>query len=87
MIFKICSAIIDAKSKRFYYGKYDNGVCVVEDCVKYVSELDLNEKYVGETSVINVEEKEIDLIQNMFDLRNIEAVGDIDSVKAIYLKD
>ena len=84
---KSCSAIIDAKSKRVYYGKYDNGVCVVEDCVKYVSELDLNEKYVGETSVINVEEKEIDLIQNMFDLRNIEAVGDIDSVKAIYLKD
>ena len=82
-----CSAIIDAKSKRVYYGKYDNGICVVNDCVKYVSELDLNELYVGETNVINVKEKEVDIIENMFDLRNVQEVSDIDSVKAVYLKD
>lgn len=84
---KKCSAIIDAKSKRVYYGKYDNGACVIEDCVKYISELDFNEKYVGETKVIDIDEEEIDLIQNMFDLRNTQEVDEIDSVKAIYLKD
>ena len=82
-----CSAIIDAKSKRVYYGKYRNGECVINDCVKYINELDLNENYIGETSVIDVEEKEIDVIDNMFALRNYQETDDIDSVKAIYLKD
>ena len=82
-----CSAIIDAKSKRVYYGKYKDGNCVVCDCVKYISDLDLSEVYIGETRVIDKEEKEIDIIENMFALRNKEEVNDIDSVKAIYLKD
>jgi len=82
-----CSAIIDAKSKRVYYGKYSKGSCLTNDCVKYISELDLSENYIGETNVINIEEKEIDIIENMFDLRNFKETSDIDSVKAIYLKD
>ena len=84
---KDCSAIIDAKSKRVYYGKYCNGEAIVEDCVKYISELDLNEIYVGETIVIGKDEEEIDMLENMFMLRNTKEVEDIDSVKAIYLKD
>lgn len=81
------SAIIDAKSKRVYYGKYSNGECVVSDCVKFISELDLNEDYIGDTQVINKESKNIDIIENMFKLRNSEVSKDIDSVKAVYLKD
>ena len=81
------SAIIDARGGRVYYGKYSDGIKVWEDCVRYISELDLNEDYVGETLVIGKEEQEIDMIQNMFDLRNSCEVSDIDSVKAIYLKD
>ena len=81
------SAIIDAKSKRVYYGKYSDGKCVVNDCVKYISELDLDEKYVGDIGVLGKEEKELTIIENMFELRNSEEVSDIDSVKAIYLKD
>ena len=80
-----CSAIIDARSERVYYGKYSNGEG--NDCIKYINELDLNEEYVGETLVINKEEREIDIVKNMFDLRNTKSVSDIDSVKAIYLKD
>ena len=60
---------------------------MVGDCVKYISELDLNEKYVGETDVIGKPEEEIDILENMFLLRNAAEVEDIDSVKAIYLKD
>jgi len=81
------SAIIDARSNRMYYGKYCNGISVVNDCVKYVSELDVNEEYVGDLYVINKEEKEIDIIDNMFVLRNVSEVNDIDAVRAIYLKD
>lgn len=81
------SAIIDAKGKRVYYGKYKNGEEIISDCIKYIAELDLEEAYVGETGVIGKEEKEIDIIENMFLLRNEEVVDDVDSVKAIYLKD
>lgn len=81
------SAIIDARSNRVYYGKYNDSECVINDCIKYVGELDLNEEYVGEVKVIGKEEKEIDIIENMFNLRNVKEVSDIDSVKAIYLKD
>ena len=84
---KDCSAVIDAKSKRVYYGKYRNGEAIVEDCVKYISDLDLNESYVGETVVLSKDEEELDMLENMFMLRNSKEVEDIDSVKAIYLKD
>lgn len=84
---KDCSAIIDAKGKRVYYGKYVNGKVSVNDCVKYISELNLNEIYVGDTSVIGVENKDIDIVENMYLLRKTKEVDDIDSVKAIYLKD
>lgn len=80
------SAIIDAKSKRVYYGKYSNGECVVNDCVKFVSELE-DEDYIGDTYVLNKESENIDIITNMFNLRNKEESNNIDSVKAIYLKD
>lgn len=81
------SAIIDAKSKRVYYGKYSNGECVSSDCVKFISELDLNEDYIGDTVVINRDSEKINIIENMFLLRNSEESENIDSVKAIYLKD
>lgn len=80
-----CSAIIDARSERVYYGKYSKGKGM--DCIKYINELDLSEEYVGETLVINKEEKEVDIVKNMFDLRNMSSVSDIDGVKAVYLKD
>lgn len=80
------SAIIDAKSKRVYYGKYSGGKCLVNDCVKYISELDLNEDYVGDTNLIDREVVPVDIIENMFCLRN-EKDCDVDSSKAIYLKD
>ena len=70
-----------------YYGKYKNGAEIISDCVKYISELDLDECFVGETKVIGKEEEEIDIIENMFLLRDEKEVNDIDSVKAIYLKD
>ncbi len=84
---KDCSAIIDAKSKRVYYGKYNNGKAIEGDCVKYVADLDNSEDFVGETAVIGLEEKEVDIIENMFLLRNEKEEENIDCVKAIYLKD
>lgn len=80
------SAIIDAKSKRVYYGKYSRGKCLVNDCVKYISELD-EEDYIGDTYVINKDSESIDIIENMFNLRFKEESKNIDAVKAVYLKD
>ena len=81
------SAIIDARSERVYYGKYKDGKSVVSDSVKYISELDLSEEYIGDVKLINKQEKEIDIVSNMFDLRNSDESSDIDAVKALYLKD
>ena len=52
-----------------------------------MQDLDLNEEFVGDTYIIGKESEYIDIVKNMFDLRNSEEVEDIDSVKAIYLKD
>lgn len=80
-------AIIDAKGERVYFAKYSDGVTVESDCIRYISELDLNEEYVGDVFLLNREEKEIDIIENMFALRKQKEVEDIDEVKAVYLKD
>lgn len=80
-------AIIDAKGQRVYFAKYSNGKSVIKDCIKYVSELDLAEEYVGDIQLLGKGEQEVDLVKNMFDLRNQEEVEDIDEVKAVYLKD
>ncbi len=82
-----CSAIIDARGGRVYYGKYVNGVSVVSDCVKEVRELDLSEEYVGDTYIFNKDSRKVDIIKNMFLLKDEKCEDDIDSVRAIYLKD
>ena len=87
-------SLLDARSKRAYIGIYDGGEAVVEDSVKTIDEIkELLKEYkgyslVGDTHLVDVESKEIDLVKNLYDLgKNVEGVLDCGNVNPIYLKD
>ena len=82
-------SLIDAKGKRAYYGIYNNGVVVKEDCVDYLSNIDINGYELhGDTYLFDIEEKENSIIDNMFNIYNkLEKIDDPKFAKAIYLKD
>ena len=81
-------ALIDARSKRAYYGVYNKGECVKEDSVEYLANIDIDGyNLVGDTYLFN-KENDNSIINNMFDIyKDIESVSDPKSANAIYLKD
>ena len=81
-------SIIDARSKRAYYGIYNNGKVIKEDSVDYLENINIEGyKLVGDTYLFNQEEVSNSVIENMFDIyKNIDSV-DSRLAKAIYLKD
>lgn len=82
-------ALMDARSKRAYYGIYNNGKVVKEDSVDYLENIDIS-KYslIGDTYLFDKEEVEYSIVENMFDVyKDIESVSDPKFAKAIYLKD
>lgn len=81
-------SLIDARSKRAYYGVYNKGECVKEDSVEYLANIDIDGyNLVGDTYLFN-KENDNSIIDNMFDIyKDIESVSDPKSANAIYLKD
>lgn len=86
-------SIIDARSKRCYVGFYENGIKVMDDTIMKNEEImeyasNNNFELVGETSVLGLEEKEIDYVTNMFEVsRLLEKTFNVHEVKPTYLKD
>lgn len=80
-------SLIDAKSKRAYYGIYDKGKCVKEDSVEYLDNIDIKGYNLeGDTYLFNID-KECCILDNMFNVyKNLECVDSF-ATKAIYLKD
>ena len=81
-------SLIDARSKRAYYGVYNKGVCLKEDMVDYLTNIDVNGyNLVGDTYLFDKENNN-SIIDNMFDLyKDIAPVSDPKGANAIYLKD
>ena len=82
-------ALIDARSKRAYYGVYDKGKCVKADSVDYIDNINI-EGYtlIGDTQLFNRNTIEYSIIENMFELyKDIAPIKDPRSANAIYLKD
>ena len=81
-------ALIDARGKRAYYGVYNKGECIKEDCVEYLENIDIQGyNLVGDTYLFN-KENDNSIIDNMFEIyKNIESISDPKSANAIYLKD
>lgn len=83
-------SMIDAKGNRAYVGFYNESKRLKEDTILTLNEIEqLKNEYelMGDTYLVNLEEKEIDIIQNMFDVYKNEEIVSADDAKAIYLKD
>lgn len=84
-------SFIDARSKRVYAGFYDKGLAVKEDQILTIEQFNkIKNKYnlIGDLSLFNKKDSQVDIIENMFLLaKNKVGVENIDTVKAIYLKD
>ena len=81
-------SLIDARSKRAYYGIYNKGKCVKEDTVDYLVNIDTNGyNLVGDTYLFDKENNN-SIIDNMFEIyKDLEVVSDPKGANAIYLKD
>lgn len=86
-------SIIDARSQRCYVGFYENGKKINEDTIMKNNEIldfakNNNYEIVGEVGVLGLEEKEIDLVENMFEVSKLlEKTFNVHDVKPTYLKD
>ena len=82
-------SLIDAKGKRAYYGIYNKGKVIKEDCVDYLENIDIQGyTLVGDTYLFNKEEKENSIIENMFTIyKSMDPIDDAKFAKAVYLKD
>lgn len=87
-------SILDARSKRAYVGRYENGLPTHEDCVLTIEELkewisnNLDYQVVGEVKVLGLEEVEVDLAKHMYEMsKNKESVKDVDALVPTYLKE
>lgn len=86
-------SVIDARGKRCYVGFYENGISVEKDGIMKndeIIEYAKNNNYIltGEVGVLGLEEKEIDLVTNMYEVSKlIEKTYNVHEVKPIYLKD
>lgn len=86
-------SVIDARGKRCYVGFYKNGISVEKDGIMKndeIIEYAKNNNYIltGEVGVLGLEEKEIDLVTNMYEVSKlIEKTYNVHEVKPIYLKD
>ena len=86
-------SVIDARSQRCYVGFYENGLKVKEDTIMKNDEIIEYAKnngfeLVGEVKVLGLEEKEIDLVNNMFEVAKLlPKTINVHEVKPLYLKD
>ena len=86
-------SVIDARGKRCYVGFYENGISVEKDGIMKndeIIEYAKNNNYIltGEVGVLGLEEKEVDLVTNMYEVSKlIKKTYNVHEVKPIYLKD
>ena len=86
-------SVIDARGKRCYVGFYENGISVEKDGIMKndeIIEYAKNNNYIltGEVGVLGLEEKEVDLVTNMYEVSKlIEKTYNVHEVKPTYLKD
>lgn len=87
-------SVLDARSKRAYVGRYEDGHSTHDDCVLTVEELKQwikeNPSYsvVGEVKILGLEEKQNNIAENMYEMsKSKESVKDVDALVPTYLKD
>ncbi|MDF9824477.1 tRNA threonylcarbamoyladenosine biosynthesis protein TsaB [Breznakia sp. PF5-3] len=83
-----CSVMLDARSNRVYYGKYQQGKCLAEG-IKTLDEIKaLSENMIGDVSLIGKEDKNPDFVLNFKELRPYyKKVDNIHGLVPRYLKE
>ncbi len=87
-------SILDARSKKIFIGVYSDGNSIVEDTIINVEEVaNYIKQYpdfmvVGDCSIVELPEKDVDLVKNIFTVANMnDYVDDIDLLVPEYIKD
>ena len=82
------SVILDARSNRVYYGKYQDGK-MIEESIKTIDEIKtMNETFIGDISLIGLEDSEIDFVNNFKLLKDeMVLIENIHTLTPEYLKE
>lgn len=87
-------SILDARSQKIFIGVYNQGIAVIKDKMIELKQLDqyINEfkdyEIVGDLSLIDKVDKEIDLADNIYKLSQMEDyIDDTDNLVPEYIKD
>jgi len=83
------AVLMDARAERTYFGVYNNGKVVVEDCIVPLSELDLKDyNLIGDLYLIGKEASYPDIMDAFLNSISVwEPVADIASLTPKYLKE
>ena len=85
----IGDVVVGTVKKAIPNGTVKEGKVVKADCVDYLENINI-EGYslVGDTYLFNKEEKEVSVVENMFDIyKDISPIDDPAFANAVYLKD
>lgn len=87
-------AILDARSQKIFLGIYNQGQCVVKDCMIEMKQLDqyFNQfpdyELVGDLSLLDQDDKEMDLAGQIYELSQFEDyIDDVDNLVPEYIKE
>lgn len=87
-------AILDARSQKIFLGIYNQGQCIVKDCMIEIKQLDQyfnqfpNYELVGDLSLLDQDDKEMDLAGQIYELSQFEDyIDDVDNLVPEYIKE
>lgn len=87
-------AILDARSQKIFLGIYNQGQCIVKDCMIEMKQLDQyfnqfpNYELVGDLSLLDQDDKEMDLAGQIYELSQFEDyIDDVDNLVPEYIKE
>ena len=84
-----CMVVLNARADRVYCGVYDNGNCILNDCVMPISEIDVSDfNIIGDGSLFGKIDDFGDIAQDFLDTRDFwEKVDNIAYLTPEYLKE
>lgn len=87
-------SILDARSKKLFLGVYNQGKVIVEDCLINIDEFEKyrdqypNYEVVGDASLVDLPEQEINLAEHIYTLSSLEKeIENVDGLVPRYIKE
>lgn len=87
-------SILDARSHKLFLGIYNEGKVIVDDCLINIDEFENYQKQytdyeiVGDTHLVGIPEKEVDLAKHIYTLSTLEKeIENVDGLVPRYIKE